>query len=531
MARPEPPRVAKKPVVPRPRRKPKPKPQSLSAFVRDSLAGGKKADSRTIMDYFSGDMAKVDHFLERMDQVTRNTVGRSGPAESPLCTQHEWKYILDNIRLKFPGLTKNNERTLYQINRKLEALAACEELRAKESNVWSQASRQPSDSLTTDDFKWLYDLEDEQMVKGPAGLEEERAALQQETPFFLTLSQALDESAVQEDDTEYELSPMAPLVISDSEPEFEPYVDQPKSQELLDITVDSEEPISSHQQVPESINVLTSISFPNEPKKSPNKSDSVIFSSPVKAQQPKTPTKWPQSLVITSSPVQESPQEVFSTAKSEQSQEHIPTKKETPRKVYQTSTLQFQGHIDLTEETPDVKLRKLPSEPRLECIPDSEDENELSIIEISKLKESLLPAKDHSILEVPLSPMSSKLPFKEVKSLYSKLGLAPTKLKSTMEEALRYAASWTEHGSIEALLKCSEDKQISFGKLFQEKLRTELTNVIKSSPLHLKIALYQPVVLSEIRLLITEFPIAIDDAFLQRFCDDHGVTTTNERKT
>lgn len=441
-------------------KKQKAKVLSLSAFVRETL-GSKKKDTQSILEYFSGDRAKVDDFLERMEKATSTSahlLSKKGEA-STLHSQTEWRQLLESISLKFPNLSTKNKRSLKVISQRLECLKEQEIIQGSQDlDMWSQASRQPSDKLTREDMKWLYDLDDEQLDNDTSAV---LLDTNNEGPYCLTLSQVFEPEKLEEQDLENreELSlPLVgdflvdPIVISDSESEPEPL-------EMLDYI--RQDPIPSHQSVfgAESVDVLTSILFPPtyDSKKlsqtpqlfptadfSPKKStENVIFSSPVKpksAEVFKTPSKWPSNLVITSSPLsskhedirflpmKSSPtQEEFSTARSELEEPEaifnispFPSQLSqlTPstlhplqnhkRKAFSTTTVEFQGDVDfISDVTPNVKFRKTQLKPAdIDVVADSEDdEAEISIIEITKPIETQ-DDNEPSVLQVPSSPQT-----------------------------------------------------------------------------------------------------------------------------
>lgn len=566
------------------RKSAKPNMLSLSAFVRETL--GKKKDAQDILDYFSGNKTKVDDFLDRMETATATphllSRARKGSASS-LHSESDWKVLLDSIRLKFPNLSNKNRHSLKVISQRLEQLKEHEvDLGDTQDLVWSQASRQPSDSLTSEDMKWLYDLNDDQL-ENEASLVLLDSNANSNKQFFFTLSQVLDEPR-----DELSTKVIDPEVISDSESEPEPL-------ELLNYTQKSQMlDILSHQKItaPDSIDVLTSILFPPTYKNGftqentveasyrrdaathskRNADPDVIFSSPVKPK-PKehfqTPTKWPSHLVITSSPpssgrddvhvpeevkTSQDVEEIYSTARTDlhekvgadsqlldlQVQSSLPQPKANRKRMtYSTSTIEFEGPVDITSQGQVVKIRKLYSKPvgLDDVVPDSEDDDaEISIIEITKPIEDTESNKSIlvSVLQVPSSPTTnagaegtSKILLKmlhgEIRSHYSMLGLGPTKSRNNMISAIEYALQLTN---------LSLDTPFDFpllGRNFQICLFDEITRQLRlSEELHCKIASFEPIPAEIILHYLKKqyfCPVDLDISLVQRYCDQNGVLT------
>ncbi|KAF3994561.1 hypothetical protein FT663_01361 [Candidozyma haemuli var. vulneris] len=606
---------------------------SLNSFVKEMFKNKKTPDPSSILDYFAGDAGKVDEFLQKVETasglVTNGT--QLSDVSSFVHSKKEWEGLLKSIRLRFPDLSKKNQRTLSKISQQLKSLRQPSVSSTDESqSIWSKASRQPSDDLTTEDVKWLYDLDSEKVNEIDTSALHLTEDEDEEKPFYLTLSQAMNdpkstesdeedeieqnayeedeeeqkndeerkEDEAQEDDddlnhTIHSIRSQSPILISDSESEPEPYI--------LSKQLGSLEDIPSRQEAgpPESVDLLTSIAFNSknskeetmvgtqtqplvieEKPKSPVKSNGgVIFSSPVKpelSKKPHTPTRWPSNLVITSSPVSSGKESVtpgqkiddeehFSTARSvldddnyesqfsglPEIQSSMPSPKRNRlarKRSYMTTTLEYRGNIELpVEVSNDIKMRKITATSAEDNIPDSEESDcEVSLIEISKPSDPIeppQPRKMPSVLQVPSSPRLTtqsdsytkltQMSMKDVRQVYSHLGLAPTKLKATMAEAIEYAAELTGT-SIDDLTDAknmNEEESRMFGKRFIEMTYDKITNSIKmSESLHLKIALFEPIKVETLNQHLKEeevFPINLDLPFLQKYCDTKGVTTTN----
>lgn len=591
----------KKAAKPRAKAKKAPSILSLNAFVKEAYGNRNKPDPLSIVDFFAGDIKKVNEFLRRIDDVYEHPPPTANLQITTL-QKHEWESFLTSIRLKFPNLSSRNRKTLSRVSQQLRSIQrSLSESSENLESIWSQASRQPSDELTTEDIKWLYDIEDGEDDEVHLNLSSLRTNDEDGVrPFYLTLSQAMNDSRLSEAETDNEEipkndspsqeQPPSPVIIHDSESEPEPF--EPTK------SFGSVEEIPSHQVAgpPESCDVLTSIAFKTKPKrdefalgtqtqpliinedepKLPTKSnDSVIFSSPVKLNAPlktKTPTKWPSNLVITSSPVSsekgdsaskpdDNDEELFATARSvfddckmsayaSQSQtiesSLPPPKRSFKKRSFKTSTIEFQGSLDVPDEGPNnVKMRKLNLTKDGDEVADSEESDcEVSLIEISRPSDPIEPPKPKkmpSILQVPSSPRQSsqpsgqlslmQIPMKNMRDIFSRLGLAPTKLKATMATTLEYAFELTGL-SIDDVVDAEDCEEMSrkLGEIFTKKVHEKITTLIKlSEDLHMKIALFEPVHVETLAQHLEKhevFPISLDLPFLQKYCDANGVSTT-----
>lgn len=475
----------------------------LSAFVRDLLSNQKPLDSHDILKYFQGEKNCADEFITLLESLTAPPFSRSNiKSEQALFTGQEWHIILDTLRLKFPNLSAPKKKSLKLITKRLEAIKEREASQGLQEsnclqNLWSQASNQPNEDLTTEDLKWLYDLDEEQLLHDTSIDIPEESSQQ---PFYFTLSQMLRDSSQQEDTSS---SPELDneCTIDNSEPEPEP-LSELEIQELLrcDILVDDqgssqsqdrqdllsrpsksrnspvakkdetedlrdlyssqslvEQPIESsntikmplttvapRQEFPalDSIDIVTSISFAPteenrtnhiEPKKHYIRSSSVVQidspsvkrvnSSPIGSQIINTSQDWQSDVIIDSSPIRHKKENNdygldFRRGKQESTnestllelQQRSPTK--TPNKV--SNSLSFAeektwvyerveclGQISLRALTdPNFSLRKMTVTLPEDVVPDSEEENEITVVEVGLLKR---PSKT-SVLQVVSSP-------------------------------------------------------------------------------------------------------------------------------
>lgn len=363
------------------------KPTSLSAFVRETLGNPTKGNTQSILDFFSGDRARAENFLGRMEAATAKPHPLSKSRSSSLFSESEWRSFLDSVKLKFPSLSRTNHKTLKILTKRVHEMRQRDKEGDVESSqdldMWSQASRQPSDQLSAEDMKWLYDLDEEQVVNDISEVYEEEEEEGKE--FFVTLSQVLDgdreenEDGIEEGDGEEsegeknddEESRGLLLVLvpdSESEPEeldaeelsrFELSQD-PQSQkaQLQVLSLSQLSPpkkpaptpsqIPSHQ-VPESLDILTSISFAptykNELRTA--RKETEIMSSPPKLAEFKTPQHFPNNLAITSSPPSKSDME-----KSQVDSQFLSPVKYSPEEFSTAPTGLEEAATDLSRHSP-----------------------------------------------------------------------------------------------------------------------------------------------------------------------------------
>lgn len=366
---------------------------SLSAFVCETLGSKKEVNTKKILDFFTGDESKVDSILGKVERGSN----KDHHTEN-LISESEWKSLLEGIQLRFPSFSQRHKKNLKSITRKIEELQKWEQTPEATQNLesmWSQASRQLSDNLSAEDVKWLYDLDDEHLdnttFEGP------ESSLQM-APAVLTLSQVFADSQQLENES----------VISDSEPECDLIGELLRDTPLEPAQRIEKDEIFSNQQMdaPDSVDVLTSIqfasTFPKE-SESPYSENQEIVSSPLK--QPKADSgPWPKSLVITSSPIPESPisQEVFLTANAHSSTVNSPAggSPSKDESYVSRSTIAFHGTFLLVPPLLGIILKTLQQESEGDVIPDSEDEEDVSIIEITRERCSSAA----SVLQVPSSP-------------------------------------------------------------------------------------------------------------------------------
>lgn len=205
------PTVVKKRTVTTRKPRKKKKLASLNEFVRDNLGSNtmRKSDSNlckhiSILDYFSGDKKKLNEILLRIEREEQNTSQRNEKSQSEppvgagrtdsdigmLYSKEEWFEIIKNVKLKFPKLSLKTKRTLKNITRRIEI----ESKNDTQHSMWSQASALPSDDLTSEDLKWLYDLDEKDMKNEQSFLQDDSSEAR--VPVVMTLSQAFDDDRV-----------------------------------------------------------------------------------------------------------------------------------------------------------------------------------------------------------------------------------------------------------------------------------------------------------------------------------------------
>lgn len=230
---------------------------SLNVFVRDNLGAKdiRKSDSNLmnkilILDYFSGDKKKVNEILLRIEREEQNTSQQNykSQSEPPLAatridsedvgmlyTREEWFDILKNIKLKFPKLSSKTKRTLKTITRRIQMETDTQQ------SVWSQASALPSDDLTPEDLKWLYDLDEEEMQNEQSFIQDDSSHENQQ-PFVMTLSQAFDNDLTKEEAEEESNE-----VMTDND-----LVKDDNKEEIKDVMTDNDELVPQEDEVEDS---------------------------------------------------------------------------------------------------------------------------------------------------------------------------------------------------------------------------------------------------------------------------------------
>ncbi|ODV78378.1 uncharacterized protein CANTADRAFT_26505 [Suhomyces tanzawaensis NRRL Y-17324] len=165
-----------KPKTPRLKAAKSTKNQSMNSLVRNHYTDR--------LSYFSGDQRKIDDFLKGIKN-TRD-LSKINKTSLLLYTRGEWTYILRNIKMKFPDLSSGRKMNLKAITSKINGMKEAD----TGNSLWEKASR--SCSMTEEDFRWLYDLSDEQM-NGTFVEEEYCEDSQDDRRYVLTLSQNMEQ--------------------------------------------------------------------------------------------------------------------------------------------------------------------------------------------------------------------------------------------------------------------------------------------------------------------------------------------------
>lgn len=461
---------------------------SISAFVRETLGKKKISNTQGILDYFKGDSQRVSDFISEIESATAgpHLLSRKPPGDkNVLFSEAEWKAFVDKLQLRFPNLSSKNKKSLKAVTKQLDALRRRERMsmEADESTgeggkvIWTQASRQPSSEMTPEDIRWLYDLDEDQLTN-ETSLDE--LSLSQQGPSCFTLSQVLGESQVDnlpsQDSWTSAQGNDSHLgeFVEDSEPDMgefsksqiEQYMTEGKSLVSLPCIEDSaQEPhtfytpstpgqnlncatlynaqkdvgaMLFHQKISQnssSINIFSSIAF------APT-CDSVNPAHAGKTLEPegyltdsqvedvfKTPTKWPDHLQISSSPLSSKKstqnglppsalklplQDMRGHGTGVEYLQFSPTTRSNQNyPKYTSDVVEFHGHVELAEKSRFI-LKSLPKELHLaqaqDHISDSEDDtHEVSFIEVMKpvdfCSELMSPPKKaQRYLQVPSSP-------------------------------------------------------------------------------------------------------------------------------
>lgn len=197
--------------LPKPKVKPKRKSSkisSINAFVRDNLGNSSLAlllrerpSQALILLYFSGDRKKVDDLLNKIEHeedlnnrgIDISLTKNENDHPQIFYTKDEWKCVIDNVKLRFPNLSSKTKKTLKGINKRIQMSESLREDSPALQGMWSQASALPDNELTPDDIRWLYDLDEEQMMNNQSMIEETVSTADNDQ-FVMTLSQALNSS-------------------------------------------------------------------------------------------------------------------------------------------------------------------------------------------------------------------------------------------------------------------------------------------------------------------------------------------------
>ncbi|KAG7664444.1 RLF2 [[Candida] subhashii] len=264
----------------------KKKNQSMSSIVRDQFTENK-------LSYFSGDQSKIDAFLKKLNKVedlnqlnnNDNTASNTNNT-SKLFSESEWNYILKSIKLKFPDLPPSNKMTLKAITRRIHHYENSLQREQNES-IWSQACSHPETGLSSDDIKWLYDLDETQMTaNGSTFIEDDIDDDGEMSPFVMTLSQ--NNPHPQDDETQFVSESEIPNntqideIVSDSESDVEIIeVRQKKQVPVLQVLDTFYQKESSHQ-VSDLDPLISFPSFPFAPTiTTPKKKSTVPATNPI----------------------------------------------------------------------------------------------------------------------------------------------------------------------------------------------------------------------------------------------------------
>lgn len=222
----------------------------LNAFVRGSLVSNKPLDSHSILGYFNGDKGRAEEFISDMEAVTASPLSRKNfQNELSLFTGQEWRFILDTLRKKFPNLSAPKRKSLKSIIKCMESLKESEaesQVTMFLQSLWSQASVQPNEDLTAEDLKWLYDLDEEQVLHNTSI---EMKEFSSQTPFLYTLSQEFNDSSQQQ------LGQSSSILdnestVEDSEASIDPFDEEELKELQKNIILDDEQSEISRQKLP-----------------------------------------------------------------------------------------------------------------------------------------------------------------------------------------------------------------------------------------------------------------------------------------
>lgn len=591
--------------------------KSLSAHVEKVFGLKSEPESFTndnqqsILRYFSGKKRKVDDILNKLDQgeiLTNESRGvdfmsygqnlRGANVKFPY-NREEWVEIIETIKENLPNLSDSTKKTLRNLTRRIEDDQLFTQSKLEESSqlgqsiLWEKASHQPSIELTPSDIRSLYDLNSQQM--------------QQEDTSSITIARSQEYNNNGEEDEEdiIDDSCSEPEVITINYLDKQDKQDQeenPKSHHYSDgldnevIEVgssggsDSEpEAVALDDQYPEitssappSQQVIASSSVASSPI---IPTAAQVASSPERHFQTPTKTKHTQNgnTAFTVSPLKLTPPQFsssldtnYATASSQFPRDVSNNNKRglfdlDNGKKYRTRIVEINSDINFKDVVHDrYKIRKIGEKSRFndkdEILGSDNEENDISIIEISSLVEDDAPEKtgdsqnkwngDHSVLQVPSSPnnkltsspnqtqtretqdvfgtsgndpedipnISTEADIKslsvvQLRALLKQWGLKPQREKLKMIEALTNASKIVQSETPTQL------SQVEFSK----EIHNRLIEIIKLNKTWLsKINSFEPIIVEELKKWLESEGLKCETELLQRFCDELGICCSNK---
>ncbi|KAK7676917.1 hypothetical protein QCA50_020107 [Cerrena zonata] len=278
-----------------------------------------------ILKYFSGDNKKVSDIMKRVkdgeegnDRLqNKNDTANNLDFEyvKNQFTEEEWIGALKCIKLIFPHLSSKMKKSLKIITKSMKKFEEIYESNSASTllPLWLEASGSPDDTLTEEDLRWLYDLNDDQM--GDEHSTFINPSDSEDAPQFVTtLSQAMKASQDSMKDTPMDKECDSESEIADSESDIEIleyppgqfFLTQPHSTQFAESlkfsTQDKPEPNVNYNEITGTQDQPIEVSshegwkkhFPgassyNEPE-TRNKIADQILSSPILGEGEETPT-------------------------------------------------------------------------------------------------------------------------------------------------------------------------------------------------------------------------------------------------
>ncbi|ODV67112.1 hypothetical protein HYPBUDRAFT_153031 [Hyphopichia burtonii NRRL Y-1933] len=279
-----------------------------------------------ILRYFSGDNKKVSDIMKRVkdgeegnDRLQNNKNDKANKLDFEYVknqfTEEEWIGALKCIKLIFPHLSSKMKKSLKIITKSMKKFEEIYESNSASTllPLWLEASGSPDDTLTEEDLRWLYDLNDDQM--GDEHSTFINPSDSEDAPQFVTtLSQAMKASQESVKDTPIDQGCDSESEIADSESDIEIleyppgqfFLTQPHSTQFAESlkfsTQDKPEPNGNHNEITGTQDQPMEVSshenskehFPaassyNEPE-TRNKIPDQILSSPILGEEKETPT-------------------------------------------------------------------------------------------------------------------------------------------------------------------------------------------------------------------------------------------------
>lgn len=534
------------------------------------------SNQQSILSYFSGQKRKVKEILTKLESesFSEKDTQVNFKKKIPYSPQ-EWAKIINSIKLRLPNLSAPTKKTLKTITAKIDRQ---NEILSQDSSLWNKASLPPSLDLPADDLRWLYDLDENQMNSTVLALSQEfQVDNQPNDDDYEIISDSdsepeiLDQRKIDQSEMDDEPSVLQSLpVIKESTNENDNKKDQygKETEEIIsspslanEIVISSSvysSPIrssvrSSPNSKKQGNNQSNTLSTNNKSGDSPMLSPTRLQISPLKLTPPQFSSLWDHD---------DDNNNEFSTAKSKfdsavsnsntsnESMINTEGSKRYSRKLIEIdSEIKFKPNGDNKFSV--RKIGENSKEPDENVIEDSEDEGKkFSIIELTTEYDDTNDIlnygkeEDHnnSVIQVPSSPQItnnnilpsissdeevgddantepetdiSKLTHQEIREIFKKLGLKPTKSKQKMIEILQNYEQLTTNPS-----------QLSHEEFVQQ-LESKLNQAIRNDHhWYEKVISFEPIVINDMKNWLNSIGIKVESDILESYCDKSGICCT-----